>query len=266
MKKFIGLILLIAVVVFVILGLNTRLTVAEYTVSNSRIPSSFDGYKIAVVSDLHAESFGENQAELVGLLRESKADLICLTGDIVSDDTTDFSPVWAMTDAIKDIPMVYVAGNNELVLNDYDLFLSELESHGVTVLDDLKKNTLSVNRGSDKILLHGYTFTDSRHLSGRIPAAEKGCYNILLYHDPYCFDDAALMDYDLMLAGHLHGGVIRLPYFGSPLEWTGTEPYTRGVYNKRASTLIVSGGLGTHDPLPRFYNNPEVVVITLKAK
>lgn len=265
MKKYICWILLLAFAGMIFFGLNHQLSRSEYTISNPRIPESFDGYRIAVVSDLHAERFGEKQQELIAMLHESGCDLVCLAGDIVSRDTTDFSPVWEFIDGIAGIPMVYVAGNNELLLDDYALFLSELKDHGVTVLDDFTQNTMALHRSADTILLHGYPFTDSRHLNGRIPVAESGFYNILLYHDPYCFPEAALLDYDLMLSGHIHGGMIRFPLLGSPLELMGIEPYTKGIYTDRAATLVVSGGLGAHGSLPRFFNAPEIVLITLDA-
>lgn len=265
MKKGILRILPLFLLAIVTVGFNGRLSLAEYSVSNSRIPHSFDGYRIAVVSDLHAERFGTQQQDLIALLRESECDLICLLGDMVSHDTADLSPVWELIDGMAGVPMVYVAGNNELSMKDYSSFLSDLGSRGVAVLDDLAQTTLPVKNGTDSILIHGYPFTDSRRLSDRLPVAEKGFFNLLLYHDPYCFPEAAMLDYDLMLSGHLHGGVIRLPLLGSPLEWTGTEPYTKGLYTGRAATLIVSGGLGPHETLPRFFNAPEVVLITLDA-
>ena len=265
MKKRVLGILLLFLAAIIIAGLINPLSLTEYSISNSRIPDSFDGYRIAVVSDLHAERFGKEQQALIALLRESGCDLICLSGDIVSHDTTDFSPVWELIDGLADIPMVYVAGNNELSLKNYGAFLSELGSRGVTVLDDMGQTVLPLCRGTDSILIHGYPFTDSRQLGGRLGVSEKGYFNILLYHDPYCFPEAAALDYDLMLSGHLHGGVVRLPLLGSPLEWLKLEPFTKGVYTSRAATLIVSGGLGSHDPLPRFFNPPEVVLVTLEA-
>lgn len=265
MKKRILRIFLLFLLVTMIVGLNHQLSLTEYSISNSRIPDSFDGYRIAVVSDLHAERFGEKQQELIAMLEESECDLICFLGDMVSSDTADFSPLWELIDGMAGIPMVYVAGNNELSLEDYGLFLSELEDRGVTVLDDIAETSLTLHNGSDSILIHGYPFRDSRRLGDRLPVSESGFYNILLYHDPYCFPEVAMLDYDLMLSGHTHGGVFRLPLIGSPLEWMDLEPYTKGVYTSRAATLVVSGGLGSHEPLPRFFNAPEVVLITLNA-
>ncbi len=265
MKKTIRWIFLLFLAGILFVGFHNQLSLSEYRISNPRIPDSFDGYRIAVVSDLHAERFGEKQEELIAMLHESECDLICLLGDMVSHDTTDFSPVWELVDAMAGIPMVYVSGNNELSLDNYDHFLSELSSRSVTVLDDVTQNTLTLNHGSGSILIHGYPFTDMRHLNDRLPVAESGFYNILLYHDPYCFPEAALLDYDLMLSGHIHGGIIRFPLIGSPLEWMGVEPFTKGVYTDRAATMIVSGGLGAHGSLPRFFNDPEVLLITLDA-
>lgn len=265
MKKWVLRIFLLFLLATLIVGLNSPLTLTEYRITNSRIPDSFDGYRIAVVSDLHAMRFGKEQQDLIHLLRESECDLICLSGDIVSHDTTDFSPVWELIDRLAGIPMVYVAGNNELSMKDYGSFLFELDSRGVTVLDDMTQTVLQVDKGPDRILIHGYPFTDSRRLGDLLPVAEKGFYNILLYHDPYVFSEAAALDYDLMLSGHIHGGVIRFPLIGSILEWMNIEPYTKGLYTSRAATLIVSGGLGAHETLPRFFNPPEVVLITLDA-
>lgn len=265
MKKIVCWMLLLALAGMIFWGLNNQLILTEYTISHSRIPAGFDGYRIAVVADLHAERFGDKQQELIAMLQSTGCDLICLPGDIVSSDTTDFSPVWEFIDGMAGIPMVYVAGNNELSLDNYALFLSELSSKGVTVLDDTTQNTLTLHNGGDHIQLFGTPFTDSRRLSDRLPVAQKGCFNILLYHDPYCFPEAALLDYDLMLSGHIHGGIIRFPLLGSPLEWIGMEPFTKGVYTSKAATLIVSGGLGSHGTLPRFFNNSEVVLITLDS-
>lgn len=265
MKKLLLRIFLLFLLVTVIIGLNNQLTLTEYSIANPRIPDSFDGYRIAVVSDLHAERFGSNQQDLIAMLRETQCDLICFPGDIASDDTTDFSPIWELIDCMSGTPMVYVTGNNELSLKNFDTLLSELRSHGVTVLDEFDQTTLEVSREDDSILIHGYSFRDGRKLRDRLSVSEKGFFNILLYHDPYVFPEAASLDYDLMLSGHMHGGIIRFPLLGSPLEWFGIEPYTKGVYTNRAATLILSGGLGARETLPRFFNDPEVLLITLHA-
>ena len=262
MKKWILTIFLLFLLVFVVVGLSRPLTLTEYSISNPRIPDSFDGYRIAIVSDLHAERFGEDQRDLIAMLQASDCDLICFAGDLVSYNTTDFSPVWELIEGLPGIPMVYAAGNNELSMNQYEDFLSELRSRGVSVLDE---GALPIDNGSDQILISGYPFRYTRQLYGCLPVSEKGFYNILLYHDPYCFPDVALLDYDLMLSGHIHGGVVRLPLLGTPLEWLNIEPYTKGVYTDRAATLIVSGGLGSHGIMPRFYSAPEVVLVTLNA-
>ena len=265
MKKLICWVLLLLLAGTILIGLDNRLTLTEYTIANDRIPSGFDGYRIAVVSDLHAVSFGERQQELLAMLRRTECDLICILGDIVDHDTADFTPVWDFIDGMAGIPMLYVAGNNELSMADYTHFLAALEERGVTVLDDIDRRTYTAHSGTDSIRIHGQPFRDSRHIGDRIPVAEAGSYNILLYHDPYCFPEAALLDYDLMLAGHIHGGVVRLPLLGSPIELLGIEPYTKGVYTDRAATLVVSGGMGLHETIPRFFNAPEVVLITLST-
>ena len=149
-KRILPLFLLFLIVTVMVVGLSGRLTLTEYSISNSRIPASFDGYRIALVSDLHAVRFGENQKDLITMLQESQCDLICFGGDMVSRDTTDFSPLWELTDGLAGIPMVYVAGNNELSIDHYEDFLSELANHGVTVLDDIAQTTLELEQGTDR--------------------------------------------------------------------------------------------------------------------
>lgn len=266
MKKYIYWIVLLFTAGTLFAGFHNKLSLTEYKISNIRIPDGFDGYRIAVVSDLHAKSFGQEQTELIRMLRDSKCDLICFSGDLVSNDTEDFSPVWDLIDGVNDIPMVYVDGNNELSMKDHDLFLGELKKRGVIVLDGISDTTLTLERGNDRILIHGYHFMDMRRLDDRLPVAEKGVFNVLIYHDPYCFEEAALKTYDLMISGHIHGGVVRLPLIGSPLERLKIEPYTKGLYEMKASCLVLSGGLGGQDAFPRFFNDPEMVLITLESK
>ena len=124
MKEYVCWVFLISLAGTILAGLYNRLSLTKYRVSNVRIPDGFDGYRIAVVSDLHAERFGKKQQELIALLRKVPCDLICLTGDIISRDAADFAPVWAFIDAMAGIPMVYISGNHEPSLEDYDLLLN----------------------------------------------------------------------------------------------------------------------------------------------
>ena len=92
---------------------------------------------------------------------------------------------------------------------------------------------------------------------------EEGCFHILLAHHPAYFDAYASWGADLTLSGHLHGGMIRLPFVGglvSP-QMRLFPKYDKGLYTKKGKKLIVSAGLGNHTVNIRINNPPELVVI-----
>ena len=93
-------------------------------------------------------------------------------------------------------------------------------------------------------------------------------YNILLSHTPFYFEDYEKWGADLILAGHVHGGIIRLPYVGGLLSPNRHffPKYDLGKYNKNNSTMIVTKGLGGSKVLVRINCKPEIVKITLKSK
>ena len=93
-------------------------------------------------------------------------------------------------------------------------------------------------------------------------------FNILLSHSPFDFEVFAEWGADLVLSGHVHGGLIRLPFIGGVLspERTFFPKYDSGEYSIEDSTMIVSRGLGNGTINLRVFNNPEICVIELKSK
>ncbi len=258
------LILLVSITVFTAVGLTRPMKLTEYTFSSTELPQRLDGYRIAVISDLHNKRFGNGQQQLLDAIKSTSPDLICLTGDVICGDDLDFSPVDELLNGLAGMRIAYVDGNNEQESPLYDTFIALLQSHGVTVLDGYKQVSFALDEGEDSPLVSGFPFVDQRNLLGKVPPADESRINIMLYHDPACFDQLASLDYDLVLSGHTHGGVVRLPLIGSPLELLGMEKYVYGEYNEYAATLIVSSGLGDMEESPRFYNPPELVMVTLK--
>ena len=102
----------------------------------------------------------------------------------------------------------------------------------------------------------------------RLGKIENREYNILLVHTPFFFDGYSKWGADLVLAGHVHGGIIRLPIKGGLLSPNREffPKYDLGEYNMGKSTMILSKGLGGSKVLPRVNCKPEIVEITLKSK
>ena len=89
---------------------------------------------------------------------------------------------------------------------------------------------------------------------------------LLLAHRAYWAEKYPGLDVDLILCGHTHGGVVRLPFVGGlAASNMGLFPeYDAGLFELPGYTLFISRGLGNSVPLPRFLNTPELVSITLR--
>ena len=111
------------------IGGNTALMVNTVIISSNRIPAAFSGFRIAQVSDLHNAEFGENNAELLKLLSESKPDIIVITGDLIDASHTDAGiALGFVQESVKIAPTYFVAGNHEAASPQYDTLKSGLEA------------------------------------------------------------------------------------------------------------------------------------------
>ncbi len=270
--------LLSILIIWTIWG-NTALTVNTITISNSRIPTSFSGFKIAQVSDLHNAEFGENNARLLKLLSKNEPDIIVITGDLIDAQHTNIDiALNFVKEAIQIAPVYYVTGNHEASLSQYDRLKDGLESVGVSVLDD---RVVELERDGEKITLIGLSdpdFTVKGDVFGEVPAMintklEKltnmeNSYTILLSHRPELFESYVSSGIDLILCGHAHGGQFRLPFIGGLIAPNqGLFPkYDAGVFSDHNTHMIVSRGLGNSIIPFRFNNRPEIVLVELCAE
>lgn len=270
--------LLFVLIIWTIWG-NTALTVNTITISNSRIPTSFSGFKIAQVSDLHNAEFGENNARLLKLLSKNEPDIIVITGDLIDAQHTNIDiALNFVKEAIQIAPVYYVTGNHEASLSQYDRLKDGLESVGVSVLDD---RVVELERDGEKITLIGLSdpdFTVKGDVFGEVPAMintklEKltnmeNSYTILLSHRPELFESYVSSGIDLILCGHAHGGQFRLPFIGGLIAPNqGLFPkYDAGVFSDHNTHMIVSRGLGNSIIPFRFNNRPEIVLVELCAE
>lgn len=270
--------LLSVLIIWTIWG-NTALTVNTITISNSRIPTSFSGFKIAQVSDLHNAEFGENNARLLKLLSKNEPDIIVITGDLIDAQHTNIDiALNFVKEAIQIAPVYYVTGNHEASLSQYDRLKDGLESVGVSVLDD---RVVELERDGEKITLIGLSdpdFTVKGDVFGEVPAMidtklEKltnmeNSYTILLSHRPELFESYVSSGIDLILCGHAHGGQFRLPFIGGLIAPNqGLFPkYDAGVFSDHNTHMVVSRGLGNSIIPFRFNNRPEIVLVELCAE
>lgn len=280
MKNFIRLLALGVGAVALTDGFNKELEVTHYEASSPKIPASFDGFKIAQISDYHCDTVpGVSYA----VLRE-KPDIIVSTGDL-ADDEGSFKNALRLCERLVAIaPLYAVTGNHDLWRKDYSLFDRAIKSIGVT---SLHNSRITIDKKGDAISLCGIDdpFTLNRqkalaYLDKSLSAlGTQAGYNILLFHRANLFDALRDKGFDLILAGHMHGGHVRLPALltnnklgvgvAAPSSgWASGKilfpKYTAGRYGDSSCQMIVSRGIGNPMIIPRIYNRPEITVITLR--
>ncbi len=256
---------------------NKALELNTYTVKSSDLPQSFEGFRIAHVSDLHNAEFGKNNEKLLKMLEEANPDIIAITGDIVDCHRTDADIALSFAKkAVEIAPCYYVAGNHEArVPEDFHKFLAGFEEVGVTVL---RNESLEFIKGEESITILGVDdpdFTELSHFGiqsaimdkqlSEITSSDTEEFTLLLSHRPELFEVYKENNIDLTLSGHAHGGQFRLPFVGglyAPHQGLLPE-YDSGLYTEDNTNLIVSRGIGNSLFPLRLFNPPEVILAEL---
>jgi uncharacterized protein len=247
-----------------------RLAVAvrRYRVPVVGLPPSFEGFTILHLSDLHEKQFGTGAQELVKLIRHENFDIVAITGDLVVGNHPILTPALDLITAIRSFaerPFYSVSGNHDWRLERGNELNQRLADAGVNVICN---RSMAIEKGGERISILGVDDPVTRR--DRLPLALQGVEaqspRILLSHSPHPYPQAMRNGIDLMLAGHTHGGQIRLPLLGAPfVPAMGFFPrYDYGLYRNGKSTLIVSGGLGESGLPVRFNIQPELALVTLE--
>jgi predicted MPP superfamily phosphohydrolase len=280
-KKFIFLAVAAAVLVALVIWIawgNTALELNTYTISSSKLPQSFDGYRIAHVSDLHNTEMGKDNEKLLAMLRDADPDMIAITGDLIDSRNTDIEVALKFVrEAVKIAPCYYVTGNHEARVNEYGELKAGMETAGVTVLEDVRTEismegaTITLIGVNDPSYQTDYLFGDSETvLNTKLEElhTEDGEFTVLLSHRPELFDAYTDHGIDLVLSGHAHGGQFRLPFIGglvAPNQGFFPE-YDAGIYTEGNTNMLVSRGIGNSILPFRINNRPEVILIELQAE
>ncbi|MDE6786137.1 MAG: metallophosphoesterase [Muribaculaceae bacterium] len=259
-----------------------KVSVDRITVSSSRIPESFNGYRIVQLSDFHIGTYASAPGcvdRIVDKVNSLKPDLIVFTGDLVNTSSSEIEEFTEVLSRLRAKDGVYsVLGNHDFCLyrrySGEDTPAKQLENvvrHEKEIGWKLLRNeSVQIVCGNDSIALIGVDNAGSRGFIDRseLKKATKGLpedeFKILLSHDPSHWRREVLpnSDIDLMLAGHTHAMQFKL--FGwSPSAWT--YPEWGGLYAEGNRNLYVSTGIGENIAF-RFGAWPQIVLMTLHHK
>lgn len=248
-----------------------RLETDSFSIVDPKLPKAFDGLRIVQLSDLHEREFGEDNVHLVRAVAEEQPDLIALTGDFIDDEAEIDITLTLVKQLTPLAPVYFISGNHDWATGEMETMRTELEAIGVTVLDNKWE---LLERGGASILLcgvedpNGYADSEKPDEVIRQARAEYGDrYTLLLGHRNNWLEKYPMLDVNLILCGHGHGGVVRLPIVGGLFGNEGLFPeYSAGLYTGSTYQMLVSRGLGGGMKVPRLFNNPQVVSITLHAE
>ncbi|MEH7460426.1 metallophosphoesterase [Bacillus sp. JJ1127] len=257
---------------------NNLLSVSKISITSSKIPSNFKGFKIVQLSDLHSKKFGENQEVLIEKVKSLNPEIIVITGDLIDSKRYDAAAsLKVMKELVKHYPVYFVTGNHESWSGRYDGLEKELKRHNVIVL---RNEHVRIQKDGQEIYLLGIddpaftvknndenkeiTTVKNEVVKAKNTIGSDG-YKLLLSHRPELLQVYAEQQIDLVLSGHAHGGQVRLPFIGGLVAPNqGVLPkYTAGLYEEQNTSMIVSRGLGNSVIPQRVFNRPEIVVVQL---
>jgi hypothetical protein len=255
---------------FALAQLNT-FRVRRFTLSIPALPRALDGMTIAQVADIHVGRLtcGRVLRDMVNTTNNLRADLVLLTGDLINYELSDLSEGIALVKAMEGrFGQWMVEGNHDLFENAAE-FDRRIKAAGIPLL--LNESAVTHVRGYPVQLLGlRWMLGDTRHgdylaqfwIRKLMKERQPDAFPILLAHHPHAFDAAATAGLPLTLSGHTHGGQLM---FDSKL---GVGPiffrYWSGLYQRGASQLVVSNGVGNVFPV-RVNAPAEILHLTLRS-
>lgn len=285
-RKLILLLLILLIVIFFIIYSFKKVDVTNYTISNKKIPNEFNDFKIVQLSDFHSSGYKDTTEIIISKVKEIKPDIIVMTGDMVNWRTKDTDELEKLLNSLVDVcPMYYITGNHEQlsegsITKKYQNILDLLDELNIIFL---RNEYVEIEKDGQTINLYGIDIPldestgrypsswqlENDYVERNLPQIDLSKFNILLSHNPVFLKQYSEFGADLVLSGHIHGGIIRIPIIGIGIfsAEKGLFPrYDDGKFKRGNTTMIVNRGIGTSSTDLRIFNKPEISVITLKIK
>lgn len=274
---FVILCFLAIVLLWIMLYDSNRFVVVRHEIKDKRIKKKI---KAVCLADLHNKSFGKDNAHLLEIIHQEKPDVVLIAGDILTAKPKEKMDVavHVIQELAQKYPIYYGNGNHEHRMKLYpevygdmaEQYEEKLQEAGVQRLVNEKKEIPDsgiVVYGSeiDKTYYKRFKVQhmDDDYLDGILGKANSNEYTILLAHNPDYFPMYAKWKADLVLSGHVHGGMVRIP-FGKGVVSPNVRffpKYDGGVFEEGGSKMILSRGLGMHTIPIRLFNPGELIVI-----
>ncbi|MDL2302439.1 metallophosphoesterase [Lachnospiraceae bacterium OttesenSCG-928-D06] len=270
------------VLLWIMLYDSNRFVVRNIVISDKRIKQQ---YKAVVLADLHNKQYGKDNKILLDAIYKQEADGIFIAGDLLTAKPQ--APLIIAVSLLQKIgeryPVYYANGNHEYRLKLYPEkyktmaveYEKALEEIGIKRLVNeqvlLSQYNIQIY-GSEIDKLYYKRFTkahmDGDYLNQLLSVPNEESFNVLIAHNPDYFPQYAEWGADLVLSGHVHGGIVRIPFLKGVISPTLRlfPKYDGGIFKEKEKTMVLSRGLGMHTIPIRLFNPGELLVITLKPE
>ncbi len=245
-----------------------RLTLREQKIAIPSLPRELEGLRIVQVTDIHLSPFLSEKelAQAIGLANETKAHLALMTGDLISAKGDPLDECLRQVAGLRaDLGIFGCLGNHERYAGVEDYTEAQGARLGIRFL---RNSAAKMNFGGASLNLLGvdYQRASRPYLAGTERLMDPTAFNVLLSHNPDVFPVAARKGLPLTIAGHTHGGQVRIEILEQDLNVARFfTPYVDGLYQKDGSSIFVSRGIGTIGVPARLGAPPEVALLTLTA-
>ncbi len=259
---------------------SNRFVTVTYDIKSDKITKPC---RLVLLADLHNKSFGKGNKRLLTAIDEVSPDGILVAGDMLTAIRgADYSHALALMEKLSAKYRIYYGmGNHEYRLGlypddypgMYEGYMSGLKGAGIEPLINgtayLPECNIAVCGAQiDRTYYRHFRRKpmETAYLPKLLGTPDRNMFQLLIAHNPVYFDAYAEWGADLVVSGHVHGGIVRLPVLGGVLSPAITlfPKYDGGMFTENESTMILSRGLSSHTPPVRIFNPGELIVIDLK--
>lgn len=279
-----GILAAVIAVIFICLAVavwdSNRFVTVTYEIRSDKITKPC---RLVLLADLHNKSFGKENGRLLAAIDDTSPDGILVAGDMLTAIRgADFGHALSLMENLSAKYRVYYGmGNHEYRLGlypddypgMYEGYLSGLKQAGIEPLINetacLPEYNIAVCGAQiDRVYYRHFKRKpmEQAYLPKILGTPDREKFQLLIAHNPVYFDAYAEWGADLVVSGHVHGGIMRLPVLGGVLSPALTlfPKYDGGMFTENGSTMILSRGLSSHTPPIRIFNPGELIVIDLK--
>lgn len=261
---------------------SNRFVTCTYEIISAKIRKPC---RLVLLADLHNKSFGKENRRLLSAIREISPDAILTAGDMLTAERgADFEKTLAlMRKLAAAYPVYYGMGNHEYRLGlypelypgMYEGYLEGLREAGIEPLINETAylpawNIAVCGAQIDRDYYRHFRRApmEPSYLRKILGTPDPDRFQLLIAHNPVYFDAYADWGADLVVSGHVHGGIMRLPILGGVLSPSLTlfPRYDGGIFREHGSTMVLSRGLSSHTIPIRIFNPGELIVLELKPE